>query len=467
VTATDQTLDEVAYASSGSRASSPLFFVVLEGDRLAARGARYSLVGVETVKIGRGPTRVATRSPDGTTLDVRVPGRWVSSTHAVVRAVAGEWIVEDAASRNGTFVNCERITSRVLREGDVIESGRVYFGVRSEPAREGPVVRDSDAARTTQPFGLRTLLPELEEGFSALARVARSNAVPILFLGPTGSGKEVLAREVHTESGRQGPFIPVNCGALPASLVESLLFGHVKGAFSGAARDEIGFVRSADGGTLFLDEIGDLPATSQAALLRVLQEHEVIPVGATRPVKVDVRVVAATHRALDSLSESGGFRSDLLARLKGYAHRLPRLRDRMQDFGVVLSDVLASVAPGRAERLTMTPDAARALLAYPWPLNIRELQQAMASAVALAVDDVIEAHHLPAELFAPAPVAQGSARPAPPATEIALRDRIVALLHENRGNVTAVARSMGKAPAQIHRWMHRFGIDPDAYRPAG
>ena len=279
----DQTLDEVSYASGGSVARSPLLFVVLEGDRPTARGARYSLVGVETITLGRGAARVATRSADGRSLDVRVPGRWISSSHAVIRAVAGEWIVEDAGSRNGTFVRGERVTSRVLRDGDTVEAGRVYFAVRGGPANEGLIVRDEDAARTTQPFGLRTLLPEMQEGYAALARVARGSTVPILFLGPTGSGKEVLAREVHAQSGRQGPFIPVNCGALPTTLVESLLFGHVKGAFSGAARDEVGFVRSADGGTLFLDEIGDLPATSQAALLRVLQEHEVIPVGATRP----------------------------------------------------------------------------------------------------------------------------------------------------------------------------------------
>ncbi|HEY6461948.1 MAG TPA: sigma 54-interacting transcriptional regulator, partial [Polyangiaceae bacterium] len=261
---------------------------------------------------------------------------------------------------------------------------------------------------------------------------------------------------------------PVNCGALPTSLVEGLLFGHVKGAFSGAARDEVGFVRSADGGTLFLDEIGDLPATSQAALLRVLQEHEVIPIGATRAVKVDVRVVAATHRPLDALSDSGGFRSDLLARLKGYSHRLPALRERMPDFGVIVADVLAHVAGDRASRLSFAPEAARALLAYAWPLNIREIHQAMASAMALAPGDVIEAEHLPAELFEP-PTSSSKAAPAtplpsPPADDL-LRDRIVALLHEHRGNVTAVARVMGKAPAQIHRWMHRFAIDPDAYRP--
>jgi DNA-binding NtrC family response regulator len=462
VSSVEQTLDEVAHYASGSAARAPVLFVVLEGDSPLARGARYSLVGVERITIGRGPTRVGIRSADGGTLDLRVPGKWISTNHVVLRAVGGEWIAEDAQSRNGTFVNGARITSHVLREGDVLEAGRVYFVVRGAPADDGPTIRDEDAARSTAPFGLRTLLPELQESHSALARVARNSSVPILFLGPTGSGKEVLAREVHAQSARGGAFIAVNCGALPTTLVESLLFGHVKGAFSGAARDEVGFVRSADGGTLLLDEIGDLPATSQAALLRVLQEHEVIPVGATRAVKVDVRIIAATHRALDALSDNGGFRSDLLARLKGYTHRLPALKDRMPDFGVVLADVLAHVAGDRATRLTFTTEAARALLAYAWPLNIRELHQAMASAVALAVDDAIEARHLPAELFAPPASAEPTAEPTAP--DDALRDRLIGLLHEHRGNVTAVARAMGKAPAQIHRWMKRLLIDPDGYR---
>jgi transcriptional regulator with GAF, ATPase, and Fis domain len=259
----------------------------------------------------------------------------------------------------------------------------------------------------------------------------------------------------------------VNCGALPTALVESLLFGHVKGAFSGATRDEVGFVRSAEGGTLFLDEIGDLPPASQAALLRVLQEHEVIPVGATRALKVDVRVVAATHRALESAVSPGVFRADLLARLRGYTHRLPPLAERMADMGTVLADVLTHVAGPRAARLTLTPEAARLLFRHEWPLNIRELQQAMAAAVALATEDVIDVPHLPAEVVAPkrsSPAPRAPAVPAKGEEDDGLRDRLVALLHEHDGNVTAVGRALGKAPAQIHRWMKRFAIDPDTYR---
>ena len=460
----DQTLDEVSHAATGTGARSPLLFLVLEADRPLMRGARWSLAGVQTVTVGRGDARVALRSTDGTTLEIRLPGKWMSSQHAVVRAVGSDWIAEDAGSRNGTFVNGERITSRVLREGDVLETGRAFFLVRGVPAAEGPLVRDEDGAETTRPLSWRTLIPELQERFSALGRIARNSQVTILLLGPTGSGKELLAHEIHAQSARGGAFVPVNCGALPATLVEGLLFGHVKGAFSGAARDEPGFVRSADGGTLFLDEIGDLPATSQAALLRVLQEREVIAVGATRAVKVDVRVVAATHRPLEALGEAGGFRTDLLARLKGYTHRLPALGERMADLGVIVADVLAAVAGDRASRLAFSAEAARALVGYGWPLNIRELHQAMASAVALATTDVIDLAHLPAELLARPPAA-GSAPDGPTSADDTLRDRIVGLLHEHRGNVTAVARALGKAPAQIHRWMHRFQIDPDSYRP--
>jgi transcriptional regulator of acetoin/glycerol metabolism len=464
VSSVDQTLDEVSHAAAGSGARSPLLFLALEADRPLQRGARWSLAGVQTITIGRGDTRDGIRTPDGRTLEVKLPGKWMSSQHAVLRAVEGDWIAEDAGSRNGTLVNGERITSRVLREGNVLETGRAFFLVRGAPAADGPLVRDEDGAATTRPLAWRTLLPELQESFSALGRIARSSAVTVLLLGATGSGKELLAREIHAQSKREGAFVPVNCGALPATLVEGLLFGHMKGAFSGAARDEPGFVRSADGGTLFLDEIGDLPATSQAALLRVLQEREVIAVGATRAVKVDVRVVAATHRPLEALGEAGGFRTDLLARLKGYTHRLPTLGERMPDLGVIVADVLADVAGDRASRLSFSAEAARALVAYRWPLNIRELHQAMASAVALATTDVIEPAHLPGELLAP-PAAAPTSQTPPASPDDALRDRIVGLLHEHGGNVAAVARALGKAPAQIHRWMHRFGIDPDSYRP--
>ena len=455
---TEETFAEFPHVEVSRLLPSPVLFVVFEADRPLARGGRYSLSGVERVTIGRGTTRDASRACDGRQIDLRVPGRWLSSEHATIRAIGGEWILEDTGSRNGTFVNGVRVSTGVVRDGDVIEAGRVYFMLRGAPLAEGSPIHDLDALLSPHPYGLRTLLHDLEEQHASLVRIARMSTLPILFLGETGSGKEVLAREAHAQSGRAGPFVAVNCGALPSPLVESLLFGHVKGAFSGATHDELGFVRSAEGGTLFLDEIGDLPLPSQVALLRFLQEREVTPVGATRSEKVDVRVVAATNRPLEP--GASAFRSDLLARLKGYAHRLRPLRERMEDFGIIAADVLRSlVAEGDAVPI-FEPEAARAVLAYHWPLNVREVRQAMACAIALATNHVIEARHLPLEVTCPPPRASQPERGA----DEALRDRIVVLLHAEHGNVSAVARILGKAPAQIHRWMRRLAIDPDTYR---
>jgi transcriptional regulator with AAA-type ATPase domain len=461
----DDTLDEVVDLEGGTSLGGPVLYVVLEADRPLARGARYSLAGVESITIGRTPggegaQRGIVRSDDGKQVHVYVPSPTMSSRHVRICALGGTWFAEDLRSRNGTYVDGEAVASIALRDGSLLEAGRVFFILRGPPTPSGnhpPQFVDEDDPSSTQPFGMRSLLPSLEEDHAALARVARGSSVPILLLGETGSGKEVIAREVHAQSGRSGPFVAVNCGALPMTLAESLLFGHVKGAFSGALRDELGFVRAADGGTLFLDEIGDLPVSSQPVLLRVLQEQEVLPLGATRGTRVDIRVVAATHQPLEARCRTDHFRSDLLARLRGYTHRLPPLRERREDFGVVFADILERVAGARAGTLTVSREAARALLAYDWPLNIRELEQGMASAAALA-DRVIEPRHLPAEVVAPKESTAG------PPNNDELRERLISLLYGHRGNVTAVSRALGKAPEQIHRWMRRYDLDADMYR---
>jgi transcriptional regulator with PAS, ATPase and Fis domain len=279
--------------------------------------------------------------------------------------------------------------------------------------------------------------------------------VPIELLGESGTGKEVVARALHALSGRAGRLVAVNCGAIAGNLVESELFGSRRGAFSGA-EDRVGHVRTADRGTLLLDEIGDLPLPAQAALLRVLQEGEVVPVGDSVPIAVDVRVIAATHRDLDAKVAAGEFRADLLARLGGLRATLPPLRDRREDLGLILAE-----AGPRA----LTREAGRALLAHDWPLNIRELRQAIDAAIALAGDAAIGLEHLPE------PVRRAHLQPgdeaavdALSAEDRAVRDRLVELLREHRGNVAAVARSLGKARPQVHRWLRRFHLDADSYR---
>ena len=259
-------------------------FVVLSCDKPVDGGARHALDRVDEVTIGRGEARSSKRQTVGglTHLALEVPGKQLSGTHARMMRVGTRWTLEDCHSTNGVHVNGARVERAVLADGDVIELGRTIFLYREAVATPPATPRDLDTRELAHSHaGFATLLPALAHDLAALTNVARS-ALPLLLLGETGTGKEVLAQAVHEISGRTGPLVPVNCGAIPETLLEGQLFGHVRGAFSGAVRDEIGLVRAAENGTLFLDEIGDLPATSQAALLRVLQEGEVQPVGATR-----------------------------------------------------------------------------------------------------------------------------------------------------------------------------------------
>ncbi len=269
---------------------------------------------------------------------------------------------------------------------------------------------------------------------------------------------------MHAMSKRPGPFVAVNCGAIPRDLVESHLFGHVRGAFSGALRDEPGLVRSAQYGTLLLDEIGDLPASAQATLLRVLQEGEVLPVGSARPTPVDVRVIAATHRSLDDLIERGEFRHDLYARLAGYTFALAPLRERLVDLGLLVAALLSSGRLDAKGGLRMHRKAARAMLRYDWPMNVRELEQGMRAAAALAEDGLITAEDLPAAVAAALGVADVGEDGAEDDGDERLRRELLVQIADAKGNVTEVARAMGKARQQIQRWMRKFAIDPGAYR---
>jgi transcriptional regulator with PAS, ATPase and Fis domain len=293
--------------------------------------------------------------------------------------------------------------------------------------------------------------------------VARAQ-VPILIGGATGTGKEVVARAIHTLSGRTGAFVAVNCGALPATLVESELFGVKKGAFSGAVADRPGLLRAADGGTLLLDEIGDLPLAAQVAFLRVLQEREVLAVGDTRARPVDLRVVAASHHSLPALVEAGRFRADLYARLAGFTLNLPTLRERRDDLGLIIARLLARA---RATTARLTPPAAALLLTHDWPLNVRELEQRLTTALALAGADPISEAHLP--LIVPPPLRSDEPDDNDDADDDDdagedERARLVALLTRHRGNVTEVARAVGRSRLQVYRWMRRYQLSPRSYR---
>jgi sigma-54 dependent transcriptional regulator, acetoin dehydrogenase operon transcriptional activator AcoR len=414
--------------------------------------ARLALREIDQVTIGRGDREIVRRDDDtGRTLAIALADRRLSTHHARITRLGGRWIVEDLGSKTGTWIGNEAIQQHTLEDGDVIEVGHTMLVLRSH----GGEADDVHAWPRPRAEGIATLSPSLAEQFATLLRAAPT-AVPIMVLGETGTGKELVARAAHVLSGRKGAFVAVNCGSLPANLVEAELFGHEEGAFTGAGNKRVGLVRSADGGTLFLDEIGELPAAAQAALLRTLQEGEVLPIGADKAIKVDVRLVTATLRDLEEAVSKGTFRSDLLGRLLGITVTLPPLRARREDLAGLISNLAERITPRRG--ISFTPDAIRALYAYEWPRNIRELERALAAACALT-RTTVDIVHLPAPVRAAAP----PPRLAPPASalssdEKALRDEVAASLLRNGGNVTAVARELGKDRTQIRRWMRRFGL---------
>ena len=426
-------------------------FVVLDGGAPLSGGLRIRLDGVQEISIGRGEHRAVTELGDGRTLDLRLPDRRISTRHARLRRGLAGWELEDTASKNGTRVDGELATRASLDDGTLILVGHTVLRLRDELDHDGGAAVADDPAPLA---GIATLLPGLAARLGELVRLAPSQ-VPLVLGGETGTGKEVVARAVHELSGRRGDFVAVNCAALPAGLVEGELFGHRRGAFTGAVDDKLGLIRAAHGGTLLLDELGDLAAPAQAALLRVLQEREVLPIGDSKPAPVDVRFIAASHHDLDALVGRGVLRADLHARLAGHTTVLPPLRERREDLGVLVAALLRRHAGGRAGTVELTPEAAYRLAASPWPGNVRGLEKALETALALAGETPIGAEHLRSV---------ATASPAPGPDDDALRARLTALLTEHRGNISHVARAMGKARMQVQRWLKRFELDAERFR---
>ncbi len=476
-TSSDLTYDDAVAAAGRPRPSEPRvepqLVLALECERPLAYGARFSLGDTDEVLFGRGSKRSATRTVERGVkrLVVTVPDRRMSTKHGRLTRERDGYLYEDLRSTNGSRVDGVAFTRGRIDDGHHLQLGHTFFFLREAmPTPHGtPDDVDWDALRT-EPEGMRTLLPAFAQELRALAKVARST-VSVLLEAETGTGKEVLARGVHAISTRGSrPLVAVNCGALPEALVESQLFGHVKGAFSGAVRDELGLVRSADHGTLFLDEVGELGRSAQAALLRVLQEGEVVPVGGTRPIAVDFRLVAATHRRLDELVTRGEFRADLLARMSGLTFHIPALRQRREDIGSLVAELLTRCPP----ITTIEPAAALALLAHDWPFNTRELEKVLGLATVLADGGTLALAHLPPPVAASFEAVRAPKddrnegvdsnavddRPA----DAELRATLTEHLTRSKGNVTEVARAMGKARQQIHRWLRRLKIDSDAFR---
>ena len=281
----------------------------------------------------------------------------------------------------------------------------------------------------------------------------------VLIQGESGTGKEVVARYLHNLSIRaDGPFLSINCGALPENLLESELFGHVKGSFTGAVRDKQGLFAAARGGTFFLDEVGEMPPSLQIKLLRVLQEREVIPVGATEAIPVDVRIIAATNRDLEEEVRRGNFRSDLFYRLNVIALHLPQLRERRDDLLLLIEWFLQRVAnEGDGEPKALSADALDAMLVYDWPGNVRELENALEHAVVLTRGNLIEPTALPERITRRRKeplVAERSFRN--PTLDVIERAYIMYVLQAEGGNKTRAAEALGIDPSTLYRKLSRY-----------
>ena len=393
------------------------------------------------IPVGDGPLIVG-KAEDA---DIPIDDPHVSRRHARIARTARGVVVEDLDSRNGTFVHGVAVKEALLTPGVVITVGKtpIRFDVRD----------GRDAANAT--FGGAVgAAPAMGEVFALLEKLAPTD-LGVTLIGETGTGKDVLARAVHGASRRrEAPFVVFDCGAVAPNLIESELFGHEKGAFTGAVSEHPGAFERAHGGTLFLDEIGELPLDLQPRLLRALEGGTIKRLGAVSERRVDVRVIAATNRDLEGEVEAGRFRRDLYFRLSGAVVEIPPLRERLEDVEILARAILDEVAGP----LGISPATVAALCAHDWPGNVRELKNVLARAAALADSRMLEPRHL--MLFRP------RARE-PEVDELPLAGRTLETLERaavrqtlerEGGNRTRAAKALGIAPSTLYEKLKKYGI---------
>lgn len=371
---------------------------------------------------------------------------YVSSRHARIERKTGGYVLRDLHSRNGTFLNGSRITEGILATDDRLRFGETVY-IFSEAAVESANLISKNAAWNQQ-----------------LARLPAFAATDfaVLITGPSGSGKEILARAIHEKSTRiNGPFVGINCSALSESLIESELFGHVKGSFTGATHDRKGAFESARGGTLFLDEIGDLPLSLQPKLLRALENNEIRPVGSDRTIETDARIVAATHKNLMAQVRLGRFREDLYYRLNVCQLNPPGLNERTEDF----DDLVYAFA--RQYRVRFSFNAIEALRRHSWPGNVRELKNLVARASAYYPGKHIQPEDIPAileskpRIVSELTVPLSCTEPSPNSNIIKEieREMIVRRLIANQGNQRRTAQDLGMPKSTLHDRIKMYSID--------
>lgn len=335
-----------------------------------------------------------------------------------------------------------------------------YRQLRSENKHLKSEIRRRDRSVAIKPIGRASCFVDVLRHAEQVAPTEST----VLIQGESGTGKEVIARYIHELSNRSdGSFASINCGALPESLLESELFGHVKGSFTGAVRDKQGLFAAARGGTFFLDEIGETTPATQVKLLRVLQEREVLPVGGTEPVPVDVRVIAATNRELEEEMRRGRFRSDLFYRLNVFSLHMPKLSERREDIPLLAEAFLGRIARERNEEArVLSQDALDAVMVYDWPGNVRELENALEHSATLTRQGEISIDALPVRVTAPKSQPLVDERPpANPTLEAIERAYIMWVLQAEGGNKTRTAEVLGIDPSTLYRKLARYGAESD------
>ncbi len=385
---------------------------------------------------------------------LRLDDSFISTRHCRIERKAENFLLRDLRSRNGTFLNGTRILEAELHDGDRVHIGNttLTFNFKRDPSDQLLVLESANPAWNLQ--------------LTRLNSIAESE-LAVLLLGNSGTGKELLAQQIHVKSARRhSPFVSVNCSALGESLVESELFGHLRGSFTGAANDRKGAFETARGGTLFLDEIGDLPLSLQPKLLRALENSEIRPVGSDKTIKTDVRIVAATHANLKAKVMNGEFRSDLYYRLHGVQLTPPDLNDRMEDFERLFYHF------AKLYKVGFSFGAIQGLKKHSWPGNIRELKNVVARAKALFPQMQIEEEHLKEllDIVEMKPLISDfeTINPNQPREGSLFKELerrlIVERLSVHKGNQRRVAEDLGMPKSTLNDRIKLYQIDPTKYK---
>lgn len=435
--------------------------------RLRARGFRVSAVGSAEEALAS----IAVDPPRVVVSDVRLPARDGLALFEEIRSTRPSLPVI-LLTAHGTIPDAVDATSRgvfgyLTKPFDSqILLGKIDQALQlSAPLPDNlstPVAAGGGAEEWLDGIVFRS--SQMAELMSEARMVAASDA-SVLIRGESGTGKEVLARAIHRASARaKGPFVAINCGAIPEPLLESELFGHIKGAFTGAGTSRVGLVQAANGGTLFLDEIGDMPLSLQVKLLRVLQERVVRPVGATRADPVDVRLLSATHRDLDAAMAQGQFREDLYYRLDVVSLTLPRLEDRREDIPLLAAHFVLQIAAKYGKSITgFAPDALEALATAAWPGNVRQLYNVVEQSCALTSTPLIPLSLAQRALRVPAMEALSYAD----AKQRFERNYLVQLLKLTDGNVADAARIADRNRTEFYRLLQKHDLTPAMFRSEG